>query len=371
MSTPSTATALLPIANPYSSYNYPHHPHHHHNLNHNHNQHNLSSSSSSSTLLPHARLPATVHPYPPPSPITVTTTGGPPPSAAAPTIATRAPDTMASRAVQETSLSRRSRRGAPDWNDFYRNGPPKEIIVIDDSPPPSAAAASSAPHPTHSSTTNGMRQAAAAAATSSRPAQTNGTSAAMNGQPRHTDKKRKIQTSDYEPAAYQPAYSTTQTPHLYGNGSPTTVSANSSTASLLGTTAGTSLGSNPSLRENGIAVVNGTKRKRVTRASQAAAAAANTVDAFASYHPPPHPPHKAKDVYVQPVRDVSRSPQPYGGATIEAARRGWNQRRLSSTFGGGLSGLLACQEFKADHVLRHRVITTHRREWTMRMGTTS
>lgn len=48
----------------------------------------------------------------------------------------------------------------------------------------------------------------------------------------------------------------------------------------------------------------GQKRKRVTRASQAAAANIN-LDAFASYHPPPRPPIKAKDVYVMQVQDVS------------------------------------------------------------------
>jgi dual-specificity kinase len=146
----------------------------------------------------------------------------------------------------------------------------------------------------------------------------------VNGQPRHADKRRKIQPSSYD-AGYGAAYSSTHTPHLYGHGSPTTVSANSSTASLLGTTAGTSLGSNPSLRENGSSTAtNGTKRKRVTRASQAAAAAANTIDAFASYHPPPHPPIKAKDVYVQPVRDVSCSL--FTSVVLKEPRRGWKTR---------------------------------------------
>jgi dual-specificity kinase len=130
-------------------------------------------------------------------------------------------------------------------------------------------------------------------------------------QPRHADKKRKVQSTQYEPVYgnNNQSYSSTQTPHLNGTyGSPTTVSAHSSTASVNGTTAGTSLGSNVSVKDYAtaaVAVANGQKRKRVTRASQAAAAAANTLDAFASYHPPPKPPIKAKEVYVQPIQDVS------------------------------------------------------------------
>lgn len=77
-------------------------------------------------------------------------------------------------------------------------------------------------------------------------------------------------------------------------------------------TAGTSLGSTgigtagPShAPQVAAAAPVGQKKKRVTRASQAAAANTN-LDAYASYHPPPQPPIKAKDVYVMQVPDVSK-----------------------------------------------------------------
>lgn len=305
MSTPSTATAL-PIANPYSPYNYPHNPHNSASLLLN----STTATTTTTTTAPHhPRLPAatTVHyqaPTPTTQPVHTNGAGGSLHTSAAPATATRARNTMASRAIHPVSRSQRTtNRRATDWNEFYRNGPPQEVIVIHDTPEAEEAAAAAAAGGASSAAsgfaqpTNSSMRRAADAPTAAR---TNGTNA-----PRHADKKRKVQPSSYEPV-YAPAYSTTHTPHLYAHGSPTTVSANSSTASLIGTTAGTSLGSNPSLRENGSSTTaNGIKRKRVTRASQAAAAAANTVDAFANYHPPPNPPIKAKDVYVQPVRDVS------------------------------------------------------------------
>lgn len=165
--------------------------------------------------------------------------------------------------------------------------------MIDDDDDDSAA-------PTPSSNN---RRPAAVATTSRQPAtSTYGSSGHSNGTVRHADKKRKIQQpSQYDAGAYsqhQPSYSTTHTPHLNGNySSPTTVSAQSSSSSLLGTTAETSLGLARTLP---VSSANGTKRKRYTRSTAAAAA-----DAFASYHPPPQPPIKAPDVIVQVVRDVS------------------------------------------------------------------
>ncbi|KAF8534073.1 kinase-like domain-containing protein [Trichophaea hybrida] len=217
---------------------------------------------------------------------------------------------MASR-VQHASASssapRRNRRRTPDWDDFYRNGVPKEVIVIDDSPspPPTSTTSSRRQQPVTASSrqVNGVTQYSV------------GGGSGTTTQPRHTDKKRKVQSTQYEPVYgnHNQSYSSTQTPHLNGTyGSPTTVSAHSSTASVNGTTAGTSLGSNVSVKDYAtatVAVANGQKRKRVTRASQAAAAAANTLDAFASYHPPPKPPIKAKEVYVQPIHDPDRNSQ--------------------------------------------------------------
>ncbi|KAI5795761.1 kinase-like domain-containing protein [Geopyxis carbonaria] len=280
MSTPSTATALPPpldITNPYS-YNYNHHQHH-------------------GILHNHSRLPAPVHYQPPPSPLanaSVSSVGS---------TATRTTSAMASR-TQESSVHssvqrRTGRRRTPDWNEFYRNGVPEEVIVIGDSP---------SPPPQQPVVNSRTRQIPSGPRGTNGAQYTNGNSIS-NGQPRHADKKRKVQASHYEPVypKQEPTYSATHTPQLNGGyGSPTTVSAHSSTASLHGTTAGTSLTTNGSI---GAVTANGQKRKRVTRASQAAAAAANTLDAFASYHPPPRPPIKAKEVYVQPIRDTENASQ--------------------------------------------------------------
>lgn len=210
-----------------------------------------------------------------------------------------------------TSAQKRNRRRTPDWNDFYRNGVPKEVIVIGDSPSPLPASSSSTrkklqPVPTVQRPTNGNQYPATKTAASS-------------GQARHADKKRKVQSTQstqYEPVygSHHQSYSA-QTPHINGAyGSPTTISVHSSTASVNGTSAGTSMGTSDSIKDYSSttvipAVINGQKRKRVTRASQAAAASAGTLDAFASYHPPPKPPIKAKEVYVQPVHDHDRNNQ--------------------------------------------------------------
>ncbi|KAI5843176.1 kinase-like domain-containing protein [Tricharina praecox] len=378
MSTPSTATALAPldIANPYSSYNYSHHHHlHHHHSNHNHNPHQLLHhhlqplqihNNNTHSTNPHAaltslnshshhnhqRLPAPLPYFQPQSPLA---TAPVPSSASSPSSSvetrTTVSGTMASRtqaASTSSSAPRRSRRRTPDWQEFYRNGPPKEIIVIDDSPSPPPPAVSSRSGRQHQAiATAAAGTAALAPAPASSSSRQNGTvqypiaataasAAANNAPPRHADKKRKVQSTQsaqsvkYEPVyGSQPeghAYSATQTPHLNGYASPTTLSAHSSASSVNGTTAGTSLGSVSSIKDytasaaaaaassNAAAAAaavaaNGQKRKRVTRASQAAAAAANTLDAFASYHPPPKPPIKAKDVYVQPIQDPDRNSQ--------------------------------------------------------------
>lgn len=201
---------------------------------------------------------------------------------------------MASRSQP---ASRKNPKRPVDWDEYFKNGPPKEIIVIDDSPPPQPAPS------------GGSRQQPS---TVSRTAHMTGHYNLANGsggQILHTDKKRK--TTQYDPGyPDHHSYSSTQTPHAYG--SPTTLSTHSSTVSINGnsSTAATSLGSTgigtagPSYAPQAAAAATvGPKRKRVTRASHAAAANTN-LDAFASYHPPPKPPIKAKDVYVMQVQDV-------------------------------------------------------------------
>lgn len=271
MSTPSTATALPPIdiANPYQyAPGYGHHSH-------------------VGLLNSHPRLAPTVH-YNPPSPLYHS-------SVSSATNTRTASSSMTSR-MQPVIPSRHSRpkgrRRTPDWDEFYRNGPPKEIIVIDDSPtpPPSASI-------------NGHRQQPIV------PSSSRTQYAAANGGPgRHTDKKRRTDANQYEAVYTNNHYASTQTPGGYG--SPTTVSAHSSTSiNGISTTAGTSLVSNSgsvgaySAANGSMANPNGKRKRIVTRAG--AAAAAGAVDAFASYHPPPRPPIKAKDVYVQQIPDVS------------------------------------------------------------------
>ena len=55
----------------------------------------------------------------------------------------------------------------------------------------------------------------------------------------------------------------------------------------------------------------GQKRKRITRQTTADEKKRKEIeavgDAYSFYVPPPKPPIKAKDVYVQPVKDVSLS----------------------------------------------------------------
>lgn len=206
---------------------------------------------------------------------------------------------MASRSQP---ASRKIPKRSVDWDEYFKNGPPKEIIIIDDSPPPQSATSSS-------SRQQHTPSSRIAPVGGHHYPPTNGPGSHI---PRHTDKKRKVQTSQYESVYPDHAYSSTQTPNAYG--SPATVSAHSSTVSVNGntSTAGTSLGSagigtaGPSHPPPAavVAVPIGQKRKRVTRASHAAAANIN-LDAFASYHPPPRPPIKAKDVYVMQVQDVS------------------------------------------------------------------
>ncbi|MCJ1435627.1 dual specificity protein kinase kns1 [Xylographa pallens] len=177
--------------------------------------------------------------------------------------------------------SKRERR--PDWHEFYKNGPPKEIIVIDDdSPPP----------PTR--TENEMPQYS-------------GHGGMSNGGPsEHASKKRKMGHDVPVPVRHQASYSHTNTPHYAGSGSDT-ISTDRTTS--LQTTAPTSLGSHSG--GSGGAYVEsgpvGQKRKRVTRQTTADEKKRKEIedvgDAYSSYVPPPKPPIKAKEVFVQTVKD--------------------------------------------------------------------
>ena len=178
--------------------------------------------------------------------------------------------------------SKKERR--PDWHEFYKNGPPKEIIVIDDdSPPPQSKPEREVPqYSSHNGISHG-------------------------GPVEHTNKKRRT-GYDAIPVRHQASYSNTNTPHFVGSGSDT-VSTDRTTS--LQTTAPTSLGSHGSGGSGGTYVGSGSigqKRKRVTRQTTAEEKKRKEIedigDAYNSYIPPPKPPIKAKEVFVQPVKDV-------------------------------------------------------------------
>ena len=217
-------------------------------------------------------------------------------SSSTPVTITRTPTNMsASRQPPATTMTssqsdlglQGSRKGdrRPDWHEFYKNGPPKEIIVIDDdSPPPPKRVENT---------------------------RVNYTSRTLikNDQAAHTHKKRKIaQASAYEPVNYQQTtYAKTRSDADTGSD---TISTGRTTS--LQTTAPTSLGS--SLGSSGTYTktpVAGQKRKRVTRQQTADEKKRREIevvgDAYSSYVPPPKPPIKAKDVHVPPVREVRTS----------------------------------------------------------------
>ena len=271
MSTPSTATATVPPHHGYYGYS-----------NHQAYQSNASlhtaqgsSLSGSSRLAPSQRDTEYTDDYYPEASLA--------PSRNA-MKAKQPANTGTSDSTPAAHQSRRERR--PDWHEFYKNGPPKEIIVIDDdSPPPHTKAEHNMPqYSSHSGLSNG-------------------------GPSEHTNKKRKT-GYDAVPVRHQASYSHTNTPHYAGSGSDT-ISTDRTTS--LHTTAPTSLGSHSG--GSGGAYVEsgpvGQKRKRVTRQTTADEKKRKEIedvgDAYSSYVPPPKPPIKAKEVFVQTVKDVSSS----------------------------------------------------------------
>ena len=269
MSTPSTATAIAPHHAHHGPFDFPRpffrpaaHP----------TQSNPNESALTTTASRRAAAPA----------YTTTTTalpalasGGhrtPSTASKAPTASTyhTAPDTPAM-----TSSSRGGAQRQPDWNEYYKNGIPKEIIVIDDSPSPAPqSAASHVQQPPHAD-------------------------------PPPTKKRRMGQANAVK---QETAYSHAGTASYYD--SPSGTVSTDRTTSLQQTTAPTSLGSTGSGTNNGAypeAAAAGQKRKRVTRQTTATAKKQkdNAVNnALNSYHPPPQPPIKATAVEVRVVRDV-------------------------------------------------------------------
>ena len=173
----------------------------------------------------------------------------------------------------------------PDWEEYYKNGVPKEVIVIDDdTPPPPAPAPVSQP----------MNQRGAK-------------KARVNVQPTAGRKRKADDVSD---ARYNdsPAFSTHPAKFDEHSLGPS-ISTDRTTS--LHTTAPTSLGSyGSSGASNSYEDVNvGQKRKRAlpkeTRAQAKRKQQEAASDAFADYVPPPKPPIKAADVHVPVVPAVS------------------------------------------------------------------
>lgn len=185
----------------------------------------------------------------------------------------------------EPPQRKRRRSHEPDWNNFYRNGLPREVIVIDDSPEPEAN--------TSRKIANGHSTAVAAP----QPA-ADYDYASTRQQP--AKKRRRDDDSDVGRAAgYHVQYIDSHSNTSVGS------SGRSTGGSGLHTTGPTSLSSSGRAEDAQVPA----KRKRSTR--QQAANEAKRRDtvglggAFLTYKPPPFPPKKAGDVHVRVANDVS------------------------------------------------------------------
>ena len=118
MSTPSTATTTIPAH--HSQYGYA--------------QHNPCSANSSSypanNSVPTPRLTASYHTFPATNSNSSYTRNQRSPQSS------KQPSHAASMATSQSASARPRNQKKPDWEEFYKNGIPKEIIVIDDDSPP-------------------------------------------------------------------------------------------------------------------------------------------------------------------------------------------------------------------------------------------
>jgi len=178
----------------------------------------------------------------------------------------------------------RNRDRGPDWDEFYKNGLPKEVIVIDDdSPSPPTRKENPQIQP---------------------PQQ-----AMLRGSEHATKKRRTGQGAAYDAARDQQAsYSHART---YSNGITASNTNSTDRTTSLQTTAPTSLGSHTSHGSTRAILDDGQvgqKRKRVTRQQIADEKKRKEIevqgDAYSAYQPPPRPPIKARDVHVPSVKDV-------------------------------------------------------------------
>ena len=192
---------------------------------------------------------------------------------------------MANSQSTSTLQGARKRERRPDWHEFYKNGMPKEIIVIDDDSPQPPLRRENERVPQQQS------------------------QATLRGGEHASKKRRTGQTTAYDAARDQQAFSHART-YSNGNSGSNTISTDRTTS--LQTTAPTSLGSHSShgtasgaYAEDGVV---GQKRKRVTRQQIADEKKRKEIevvgDAYSAYVPPPKPPIKARDVHVAAIKDV-------------------------------------------------------------------
>ena len=185
--------------------------------------------------------------------------------------------------------SRKRRRSRePDWNNFYRNGLPREIIVIDDTPEPEANTG----RKLTPSNSNGHVSAAGA------PYETY-----SNAQQQGKRLRREAATGYH--VQYTDALANTS--RRLGTRTQVGSTLSSDRAdSFLNTTAPTSLSSNSQYEEAPAPVP--LKRKRTTRQQTASEAKRRDVNGlggpFQIYKPPPYPPKKVSSVRVRVVDDV-------------------------------------------------------------------
>jgi dual-specificity kinase len=269
MSTPSIATALLPAHHSQYAYAAPT------------NAYSPTARvyPTSATLPMPQRMNNPYHTYVPASQY--------PRAQPSPAVSYRGPSHLSAMATsQSTSVLPEPRKKQPNWNEFYKNGVPKEIIVIDDDSPEPERPADTARRPTR-------QDAAAYQSNASRK--------------RKADQGYEVEYTD------SPTYSTN--PAKFASSSASYQSGDRTT-SLQTITAPTSLesyGSNPAA-SNSYEDVNarvGQKRKRAqpqkeTRAQTKRKQQESVPDAYLDYVPPPKPLKKAADVHVPVIKDTER-----------------------------------------------------------------
>lgn len=268
MSTPSIATSLLPAH--HSQYGYAHQ-----------NPYSPTNRTypATNTLPAPQRLNPAYHSYSATAPYQR--------PQQSPAASYRQPSNMSSMAPSHSaSALPDGQRKQPDWNEFYKNGVPKEIIVIDDDspepqPPPIASSRHQRTGPAHHPSNAGRK--------------------------RKVDQGYEIEYTDSPTFSTHPA-------KFGGSSSSASYHSGDRTTSLQTVTAPTSLesyGSNTASNSYEDVRV-GQKRKRVqpqkeTRAQAKRKQQESAPDAFADYIPPPKPLRKAADVHVPVVRDESGS----------------------------------------------------------------